>query len=170
MEYKTASFLESSGTGNFGVKILVSMDRDLTSGEKKEIDHQVEKIHDMLIYESKRLDPQLIEQAKEEKAKLIGLFDGHSIFVEERPNAYIHDPMFPWFTITTKIGRIDIGWRKRVIVIDWSSTLIKKCAEELFPDEQSTKSVHMIHAWGYEKAKEYLDKLFTQEVTYVQNT
>lgn len=161
MEYKTASFIESSGNGDFGVKILVSMDRDLTSDEKKEIDNKVEKIHDMLIYESKRLDPKLIAQAKDEKAKLIGLFDGHSIFVEERPNGYMNDPMFPWFTITTKIGRIDIGWRKRVILIDWSDTIINKSSQELFPNEEVTKFDSSIHAWGYEKAKEYLNVLLT---------
>jgi hypothetical protein len=137
------------------------MDRDLTANEKKEIDSQVEKIHDLLICESKRLDPQLIKQAKEEKAKLISLFDGHSpIYVEERPNAYMHDPMFPWFTITTWIGRFDIGWRKRVIVIDWNATKLETTAEKIFPDEDVTKSGRLIHAYGYEKAQEYINTIF----------
>jgi hypothetical protein len=65
--------------------------------------------------------------------------------------------------VTTNIGRVKIGWRKRVINIDWSDTVVKKKAEELFPEENVTKGGYdnhfYIHAWSYEDAKKYLDRI-----------
>lgn len=161
MEYKTVSFIESSGNSSLGVKINVSLDRDLTTDEKREIDKYVEKIHEMLIESSRKLDPKLLESAKKEKEQLIELFNGYTpIYVEEIPNGYDRDPIFPWFTITTWIGRFNVGWRKRVIVIDWEDTTFKKTAEEIFPKEDVTKSGRMIHAYGYEAARNYIDTIF----------
>ena len=74
-------------------------------------------------------------------------------------NQYSNHPVYyknPWLEVTTAKGVIIIGWRKRVISIDWSKSDIEQTAEELFPNEDSTKYDQLIHAWGYEKAVEYL--------------
>ena len=61
----------------------------------------------------------------------------------------------PWWFVTTDIGVITIGWRKRVIHIDWSTTDMK-C---LIGPDDVTKDETFIHAWSEEKAIEYLKKI-----------
>ncbi|MFA6437153.1 MAG: hypothetical protein WC242_03245 [Candidatus Paceibacterota bacterium] len=69
----------------------------------------------------------------------------------------------------TEFGTIKIGWRKRVININWSD-VAKKLEERgyenasqkilaLFESEDVTKDGSNIHAWGYEKAKGYLRQI-----------
>lgn len=66
----------------------------------------------------------------------------------------------PWFRVETEIGPITIGWRKRVISIDWSETThTGKDILSLFQAESVTKEKTYIHAEGREKAIEYLSKL-----------
>ena len=69
-------------------------------------------------------------------------------YVEERKNS-------PWWLVKTPKGLIEIGWRKRVISIDWSDTDIRREVTE----EDTTKSETMVHAWGNEKALTYLTAL-----------
>lgn len=64
--------------------------------------------------------------------------------------------MSPWYLIKTQWGLIMIGWRKRVINIDWEDTGLK--AEDLTKDEV-TKWPEGVHAYGEEKALEYLKTL-----------
>lgn len=93
-----------------------------------------------------------------ENRDILGIFP-EAIYVEEIPNEYCSRACcrhLPWFIVTTKVGRIKIGHRKRVISIDWSDTIVKKTAEELFPDEPVTKSGCLIHAWKLEDAKRYV--------------
>ena len=54
-------------------------------------------------------------------------------------------------------GDIKIGWRKRVISIDWSST--KRNLLHLFKDEDVTKEPYLVHAWGTDKAVDYLKRI-----------
>ena len=61
----------------------------------------------------------------------------------------------PWWLVRTSRGLIKIGWRKRVINIDWSDTNLRVIVT---PDDV-TKSVVMVHAWSEEKAVEYLKAL-----------
>jgi hypothetical protein len=63
----------------------------------------------------------------------------------------------PWFNVNTEFGTIKIGWRKRVINIDWGS--LQKISS-LFEDEGVTKGDNYIHAWSWEKAQEYLTKIY----------
>lgn len=167
MEYKSAGFVEShGGYGCYGVRIEVSLERDLLPNEKSLIDRKLEEIHDFLIAGTRKLDPKILASAAEDKEKILGLFK-EPIYVEQIPNGYDGDPIFPWFIVTTKCGRIKIGWRKRVILINWDDTDIKESADKLFPDEDVTKFDKTIHAWGYEKAEEYLDKLLVQNAVRV---
>ena len=65
----------------------------------------------------------------------------------------------PWFNVTTNMGTFKIGWRKRVINIDWSELNKKKSIQSLFAEEDVTKYATAIHAWGNDKAIEYLTKI-----------
>lgn len=74
------------------------------------------------------------------------------------PGCGYEDPYYlPWFQAHTAVGQIRIGWRKRVIAIDWSST--GRDLAHLFVTEDVTKGPHDIHAWGYEKAIDYLRRV-----------
>jgi len=58
----------------------------------------------------------------------------------------------PWWLVVTEFGIIKIGWRKRVINIDWSSTELRK----IITEDNVTKWEEGIHAYGYSKAIDYL--------------
>ena len=70
---------------------------------------------------------------------------------------------YPWIIVTTKKGRIKLGWRKRVINLDWSESDIKAIGTELFKDEETTTGERYIHCWSEDKAIEYLKKLNSWE-------
>ncbi len=82
------------------------------------------------------------------------------------PNEYCRCVLCaPWFLVTTPIGTIKIGWRKRVINIDWSQAKLN--VGNMFDKEDVTKWNDGIHAWSKEKAIEYLSKIgemFTKKV------
>ena len=61
----------------------------------------------------------------------------------------------PWWLVHTNIGMIKIGWRKRVISIDWSDTLLR-C---IVTTDEVTRDLTMVHAWTKDKALEYLTTL-----------
>jgi len=58
----------------------------------------------------------------------------------------------PWYNVETIYGCIKIGWRKRVINIDYSDLKVSPD----FSKEDVTKGEGYIHAWGWDKAEEYL--------------
>lgn len=68
-------------------------------------------------------------------------------------------PDKPWFLFRTKYGLIKIGWRKRVIDIDWSDTTLR--AKDILPEDDRwvTSWDCGVHAWGYGKCVEYLTVL-----------
>ena len=72
------------------------------------------------------------------------------------PNRYWqHDYATPWFEVSTQYGVIVIGWRKRVINLDWSATGIVAPV----PGEDVTCGEGWTHAWGEDKATEYLTRI-----------
>ena len=75
------------------------------------------------------------------------------------PNEYHSGHENPWFLVETKWGPLRIGGRSHVISIDWSGTQINHNGGVTFKDENVTKDRTMIHAWGKDKAVEYLKKL-----------
>lgn len=90
-----------------------------------------------------------------------------STWMQRLPNEYYPDGE-PWFNVTTEFGRIKIGWRTHVINIDWSviektlkasGKLPKQSIISLFEKEDVTKGDNFIHAWGWEKAQDYLSRI-----------
>jgi hypothetical protein len=82
-------------------------------------------------------------------------------------NKYSGDPEDPWWLVQTTWGMIEIGWRKRVINIDWSDTplRIKKGASREYEfhmlplisaDSNITHEAEYIHAWSFGAAVDYL--------------
>jgi hypothetical protein len=86
----------------------------------------------------------------------IPVLDKVALMNQYWPRAYVPTVMEnPWWFIKTHVGWVKIGWRKRVIEIDWSDTFIRV---EVTQDDV-TKSSTMVHAWTEEKAIEYLKAL-----------
>jgi hypothetical protein len=166
IEYKTLTGCESYGSeGTIGIKVLVGGDlpKDMEADEIWRLGHYfVENLRNELYAQKIKEDPESAIYSKQQRDELLSCFPEH-IFVEEIENGYSEDAYYsrhlPWFIVTTKLGRIKIGWRKRVIEIDWTDSIIKHTAEELFPDENVTKGDKYIHAWSLEKAKEYIEAL-----------
>lgn len=75
--------------------------------------------------------------------------------MESMPNQYYTGYADPWWTVTTPKGKIIIGWRKRVLSISWTDT---NCAVRVTKDSVTIDD-HMVHAWSYAKAVEYLTEL-----------
>jgi hypothetical protein len=61
----------------------------------------------------------------------------------------------PWFLMMTPYGPVMIGWRKRVIHIEWTETGVKG----VVTTDDVTKDPQYVHAWTVEKALEYLRAL-----------
>ncbi len=68
-----------------------------------------------------------------------------------------------WFLAIVESGIIEIGWRKRVINIDWSRTKVRKILSE----DKVSKEETYIHAWSSTKAIEYLS-LWKKEAELIQ--
>lgn len=79
-----------------------------------------------------------------------GPIDEHDFFPE------------PWAIIETCRGPIRIGWRKRVISIDWgfASSSIEADGNQVVGGDDVTASDRMCHAWGIDKAIVYLRRLW----------
>jgi hypothetical protein len=68
----------------------------------------------------------------------------------------------PWWLVRTEFGLIEIGWRKRVISIDWSDTEFRV---EVTNDDVMKNDV-TVHAWSIPKALEYLIALRAYVTTH----
>ena len=145
------------------VKVLVdsNINVDLDNNAFNEVRKLCNNLPNEIIAAHMSIDPHIQERKINQKKEIIELFN-NPIFVEEIPNEYCSNyccRQLPWFIITTKIGRFKIGWRKRVINIDWSDTICNKSAEDLFPEINNTKGDKYIHAWSLEEAKEFINKI-----------
>jgi hypothetical protein len=100
-------------------------------------------------------------KARNERKYFEDIFDRAGLkpmVLDEIPNGYCPcERCAPWYVAKFPLGDIKIGWRKRVISIDWSSTghdLLK-----LFKDEPVTKEPGLVHAYGTDKAVDYLSRI-----------
>lgn len=101
------------------------------------------------------------DRIAETEKSIRALFVGRAIYVEKISNDYSPDSVFPWYVVTTDKGRIKLGWRKRVIQIDWSDSEIDLYSNLVFGGEDVTTGEKWVHAWGYEKAAYYLKVLLS---------
>lgn len=69
----------------------------------------------------------------------------------------------PWWLVITPAGPIKIGWRKRVISIEWGGTPIRK----VITADDVTKGDDHVHAYGYAKAVEHLTAFRREWERYV---
>ena len=142
------------------IEIYADAGREFTDEEKAAFGMAGDMIAKAIGKGNLLLSEKYRQDGEEATARLIGLFGDRKIFIERIENQYwpenIHEP---WLIVTTDKGHIMIGWRKRVISIDWSRSVVSASADELFPGENVTKDGRSIHAYGYEKAQEYIDKI-----------
>lgn len=150
-------------TYGIGTRIKVSITIEHTEPniqQQQHIDECLRKLTEELIQIGRDTNQEHLEYAEKTVQNLTECFE-LPIYVERVSNEYnpTHSIINPWLIVTTKKGRIKIGWRKRVINIDWSDSAIHDIAPDLFPKEDVTKYDKVIHAWGYGKAKEYISTL-----------
>ncbi len=167
--YKASGGIEVNG-GEFGLKFYIKIDRELNRNDQTVLNEAMETIRSGLMKESLRLDPKTHESAATEREAMTLLFPS-PIYVEEIPNGYCSRyccSFKPWFVVTTKVGRIKIGWRKSVIHLEWTDSAIKRTAAEIFPKEEAwpgyetTQYDKVIHAHGYGAAKKYIERLMEE--------
>ena len=95
----------------------------------------------------------------EDKLRAIFTMAGIKILdLKKLPNGYwgnAYEGAHPWWFVKTSRGWIEIGWRKRVISIDWSDTDVRVIVTE----DDLTKGNDHVHAYSEEKAIEYLTAL-----------
>ncbi len=171
------SEVQSGGSESFGVKISVSHPimekmekRDLPENVRNDIFNAgftaMVAVKDAILLAQYQLDPDIEVLNSQNKKDLSALFTPSSIYVETVPNGYSTIPFYaarPWYVVTTHRGHIKVGWRKRVLNIDWSKSNVKATAHEMFPSEEVTKGEKYIHAWSMAKAQEYVNKILITE-------
>lgn len=86
---------------------------------------------------------------------LLAGFDVSGVY--ETKNRYwgSDDVKGPWFLMKTQFGLVRIGWRKRVIEIEWPDLKVRK----IITEDDFTKNETLVHAYSYHKALEYLTEL-----------
>lgn len=101
-----------------------------------------------------------IEEEQEYFRKVLARSEISYTSMRAIPNGY-HSGIYntPWFIVETEKGPIKIGWRKRVISISWKGSNITHNGDVLFKDENVTTWETGCHAWGEDKAVEYLRRL-----------
>jgi hypothetical protein len=72
------------------------------------------------------------------------------------PDATVYDAVRrPWWLFLTGIGPVQLGWRKRVMHIQWDACKVRG----IVTTDDTTKEPTYVHAWKTEKAVEYLKAL-----------
>lgn len=86
----------------------------------------------------------------------IEILGHHELTNQYWPRAYVFDILTsPWWLVKTQAGYVKIGWRKRVISIDWKETDIRMIVTE----DEVTKGKDHVHAYGKEPCLTYLSAL-----------
>jgi hypothetical protein len=87
-------------------------------------------------------------------------FEPNSFAMRETANEYGSARYAgPWYDVQTLGGVVTIGWRHRVMQIDWSKT--GNDLSRLFKDVTNTKGPFFLHADSTEQAVDYLGRIRT---------
>ena len=173
-DWPRAYYYHSQGQSSLGMELFVKLDRPTTDADKKAIWKATNALQQDLLAESARLHPDNIAWKKRWLVQAREMFDEAGltpIYIREIDNKYCGLKCCPhrvWLLVTTPIGVIEIGWRKRVLSIDWSASDVAESAAKLFPNEDVTKGERMIHAWSYDKATEYLTRIAHEPIQATQ--
>lgn len=145
---RVSSIIGGNGTG---IVVYMAVAGDVyPTGAMAEAGHLVHELYEQLNFELRAATHEYQEQGREQRRELIRHFP-QPILVEEIPNRYWPKGRgHPWLQVTTRHGRFIVGWRKRVIHVEWTDTVIKKRAEELFPDAETTMGDFYMHVNDYE--------------------
>lgn len=166
-DYQLLYGRENHGADSFCVKIFVKMsarklDDEDNYGDASKAIHDLERA---LRARTAQLDPKGAAQRAAYQKEIEDIYSCagvKTIYVEPIQNGYCSDPCCfnkPWFRVTSSIGHVVIGWRKSVISIDWKDTIIKKRGDEISKDKSVTYFDTGTHAWGGNKAVEYILEL-----------
>ena len=141
--YRTLRSSESFGSGeDFGFRIMATVSRELSHDERIALIKAEEIVTSAIHAENIRLDPESAVNREYEKAGLLKCFP-HFFHAEPIPNGYCNRwccTQRPWYRVLTRVGYFVIGWRKSVMNIDWTDTIIKASGEEIFPGAVFTVS------------------------------
>ena len=171
---KLSSIECNGGNGNFKGSVLIESEKyDALSEESR--NNISWKGSDLLqtiqgLIEMEWAKANETDKRNDHVAELTGIFKSAGfgiIHVETIDNQYCSNACcykYPWIIVTTQKGRIMLGWRKRVINLDWSESDIKDIGTDLFKGEETTTGEHYIHCWSKDKAIEYLKKLNSKEI------
>jgi len=165
MEFVTLHKSELCGSdGAFGLEIKVAATNlpDLKQDSIWRAANSASELIESAVRKAVKDNDPKTAVATENNRKVVDEVFPAPIFVEEIDNGYCGDwccKHLPWFIVTTKIGRFTIGWRKRVISIDWQDTTGAESAIALFKDEDVTKGLRSIHAWSIEDAQRYVETI-----------
>ncbi len=127
-----------------------------------------EMVKKAILKSREKNNQETIAQGLKQREDLMKCFPEIPFHVELLPNGYCSEwccTNLPWYRCLTRIGWVKIGWRKSVINIDWSDTVVKESGEVLFPGASFTvgsgySDNQYCHAWGYDKATEQLAVIF----------
>ena len=154
-----------SGQSFCGLELRVELDHALTPIDREAIDESMNLLRKTLLAQSTRLHPENVAWKADWLKRAREVFvaaDLAPIHVREIDNEYCGPLCCPhrvWLYVTTRVGPIKVGWRKRVIVVDWTPSDVEATAYDLFCFEETTKGHKDIHAHGYEKMAEYLARI-----------
>lgn len=155
----------SIGGSSLEVDIIVFASKEIPkSSSDRLISNAAYELFDALLDAGKKA------QSKKEfpdfKEQVVGMFRSAGlppVYLHAKENEYSKNGI-PWVDVYTKIGPVTVGWRKSVVVLSWEGTVIAKqqhetTSQDLFPGEDVTKGVYMIHAHGYESLARYISVL-----------
>lgn len=153
----------SSIYGWFGIKFLVAAKRLPDPKQHKQLRYALnnaeQTIREAYYLAMAEENAEFMAGVQAERQMLLDDFPKPN-YHEEIPNEYENNSWYgklhPWYRLTVpNVGHFKVGWRKRVIYLDWQETRVTATAEQLFPNEDTTKLERGIHAWSHERLRHY---------------